>query len=103
MNGLEAMTNQSPEKRRLTVRTSLDGNGTVEIAVTDSGHGIEPAKLARLFEPFFTTKPNGMGMGLSIARRIVEAHRGRITAENNASGGATFRVTLPVTTEESKP
>lgn len=103
MNALEAMARQPPEKRRLTVRTSLNGNGTVEITVTDSGDGIEPAKLARLFEPFFTTKPNGMGMGLSIARRIVEAHRGHISAENNASGGATFRVTLPVTTEESKP
>jgi PAS domain S-box-containing protein len=102
MNALEAMATQPPEKRRLTLRTGFNGDGTVEITVTDSGHGIEPDKLARLFEPFFTTKPNGMGMGLSIARRIVEAHHGRISAENNASGGATFRVTLPVAAEESK-
>jgi len=101
MNAMEAMAKQPPEKRRLTVRTSLNGDGTVEITVTDSGHGIEPDKLARLFEPFFTTKPNGMGMGLSIARRIIEAHRGRISAENNASCGATFRVTLPVAEEKS--
>jgi len=103
MNALEAMANQPPEKRRLTARTSLNGDGTVELTVTDSGHGIEPDKIARLFEPFFTTKPNGMGMGLSISRRIVEAHRGRISGESNASGGATFRVTLPVTTEGAQP
>ena len=61
----------------------------------DAGHGIEPDKLPRLFEPFYTTKPNGMGMGLSIARTIIEAHRGRIWAENRAEGGAVFRVKLP--------
>jgi two-component system sensor kinase FixL len=63
------------------------------------GHGIEPEKLPRLFEAFYTTKPNGMGMGLSISRTIIEAHHGRISAENNASGGAMFRVTLPVSGE----
>ena len=65
----------------------------------DSGHGIQPDKLARLFEPFYTTKPNGMGMGLSIARTIIEAHHGRIWAENNASGGAVFRISLPAVGE----
>jgi two-component system sensor kinase FixL len=103
MNAMEAMSGQAPEKRRLVVRTGLNGDGSVEIAVTDSGPGIGADKLARLFDPFFTTKPNGMGMGLSIARRIVEAHRGRIWAENDVSGGATFRVTLPVSTGVSKP
>lgn len=103
MNALEAMASQAPEKRRLTLRTSLNGNSTAEITVTDSGHGIKPDKLERLFDPFFTTKPDGMGMGLSIARRIIEAHRGRISTEANAWGGATFRVTLPVATGESKP
>jgi two-component system sensor kinase FixL len=65
------------------------------VAVIDSGHGVEPDKLPRVFEPFYTTKPNGMGMGLSISRTIIEAHHGKISAENNASGGATFRITLP--------
>jgi signal transduction histidine kinase len=63
--------------------------------VIDSGHGLEPAKLPRLFDPFYTTKPNGMGMGLSISRKIIEAHHGRIWAEDNASGGAVFRISLP--------
>jgi signal transduction histidine kinase len=96
MNAMEAMARQSSEKRRLNVRTGLNGTGKVEFAISDSGHGIEPEKMERLFEPFFTTKPNGMGMGLSIARRIIEAHQGRISAENNAGGGTTFRVVLPV-------
>jgi two-component system, LuxR family, sensor kinase FixL len=97
------MASQALEQRRLTVRTSLNGDSTVEITVTDSGHGIDPHRVPRLFDPFFTTRREGLGMGLSIARRIVDAHRGRITAENNPSGGATFRVTLPAATEESKP
>ena len=64
----------------------------MELAVIDAGHGIEPDKLPRLFEPLYTTKPNGMGMGLSIARTIIAAHRGRIWAENNPTGGAVFHI-----------
>ena len=83
-------------------RTRLSTDSRVELAVIDSGHGIEPDKLPRLFEPFYTTKPNGMGMGLSIARTIVEAHHGRIWSENNTSGGAAFRISLPVVNEATK-
>jgi signal transduction histidine kinase len=68
----------------------------VELAVIDSGPGMEPDTLPRVFEPFYTTKPSGMGMGLSIARTIIDAHRGRIWAQNNTSGGAAFRILLPV-------
>ena len=100
LNGMDAMAEQPHERRRLSVRTRPGADGLVELVVTDRGHGIEPDKLPRLFEPFYTTKTNGMGMGLSIARRIIEAHRGRIWAENNASGGAAFHVTLPVVKEE---
>ena len=67
-----------------------------EVAIEDSGPGIPADTVARLFEPFFTTKAAGMGMGLSIARTIVESHGGRIWAENCAGGGATFRFTLPI-------
>jgi signal transduction histidine kinase len=97
---MDAMAEQPRERRRLSVRTRPGAEGLVELVVTDLGHGIEPDKLPRLFEPFYTTKTNGMGMGLSIAHRIIEAHRGRIWAENNASHGAAFHVTLPVMREE---
>lgn len=102
MNAMEAMAKEPPEKRRLAVRTSVTSEGAAEVSVTDSGPGLDPANLSHLFEPFFTTKPNGMGMGLSISRRIVEAHHGRICAENSPAGGATFRFILPVAPEGRK-
>ena len=95
LNGMDAMSSQPRERRRLSIRTRAGAKGAVEVAVIDLGHGIEPDKLPRVFEPFFSTKPNGMGMGLSISRTIIEAHHGKISAENNAAGGATFRITLP--------
>jgi signal transduction histidine kinase len=67
-----------------------------KIAVADSGPGIPADRLPKLFEPFFTTKKEGIGMGLSIARTIVEAHHGQTWAENNAGAGATFYFTVPV-------
>ena len=96
---MDAMAGQPRERRRISVRTLLGADGQMELAVIDSGHGLEPDKLPRLFEPFYTTKPNGMGMGLSIARTIIEAHHGRIWAENNAAGGAVFRIELPALEE----
>src|SRR5437667_1636989 len=103
INAMEAMAKHPPDKRRLTVRTIVNGDSTVEVLVSDSGDGIAPDKLPRLFEPFFTTKPNGMGMGLSIARTIIEAHRGHIRAENNGSRGATFHIALPSAPAQIKP
>jgi two-component system, LuxR family, sensor kinase FixL len=64
--------------------------------VSDSGHGIPAAVLAHLFDPFFTTKPNGLGIGLSVSRTIIETHGGRLWAEKGGHGGATFRFTLPI-------
>jgi two-component system, LuxR family, sensor kinase FixL len=93
---MEAMSESSGSNHRLTMRTIFDGKSNVEVAVEDSGPGIPPDRLPQLFDSFFTTKTHGMGLGLSIVRSIVEAHGGRIWAENNPSGGACFRFTLPV-------
>jgi len=96
MNAMEAVSRQPPERRRLTVSTSLTTDDAVEMTVSDSGPGIEPASLPHLFEPFFTTKKSGIGMGLSIADKIVKAHHGRIWADNLSAGGAVFHIVLPV-------
>ena len=102
LNGLDAMTDTPAEHRRLLVSTGRT-NGHVDVAVRDSGSGIPPEAFGKLFEPFFTTKADGMGMGLSIARHIVEAHRGRILAENNEERGATVWFSLPARTRNAVP
>ena len=98
-NALEAMA-QSP-LRELIASNTLVGNDTVEVSVSDTGHGFQDDVKLNLFQTFFTTKETGMGVGLSISRSIIEAHGGRMWAESNASGGATFRFTLPAASAES--
>ena len=94
-NAMDAMEQLDEEERQLLVRTRrLDA--AVEIAVSDVGHGIPPDRMDRLFDAFFTTKREGLGLGLAIVRTIVEAHDGRIWAEDHGGRGATFRMTLPV-------
>jgi signal transduction histidine kinase len=95
MNAMDAMDLVEAGERQLSVRTRrLDG--AVEVAVSDTGGGIPADRLPKLFDAFFTTKKEGLGLGLAIARSIVEAHRGRIWAEDHRGRGATFRLTLPV-------
>ena len=101
LNGMDALNGVGREDRRVTVSVRVDTARTVEIAVSDTGHGIAAEKLAHVFDPFFTTKPEGMGMGLPISRTIIESHGGRLWAENNDGGGATFRFTLPPAEEAS--
>jgi two-component system sensor kinase FixL len=92
-NAMEAM--RDSERRELVIRTSSGDEGSVIIEVSDTGPGISDEIAARLFQPFVTSKPGGMGIGLSISRRIVEAHGGELSASRNAEGGATFRFSLP--------
>ena len=95
LNAMDAMDQVVPGGRRLTVRTRrLDG--VVEVTVSDTGGGIPTDRFPRLFDAFFTTKEQGLGLGLAIARTIVEAHGGEIWAEDDAARGATFHVTLPL-------
>ncbi len=95
MNGFEAMMEKKPEKRRLVIRTKLHDKDSIEVAVNDSGQGIDKIKENELFEPFYSTKSEGLGMGLAIVRSTIETHGGRVWASNNRGLGATFHFTLP--------
>jgi two-component system sensor kinase FixL len=97
-NAIEAM--QETARRELTIATAGQPDGMVEIRVTDTGPGIAPDIAAHLFQPFVTSKPQGMGVGLSISRTIIEAHGGKLWAESNPEGGTTFRMTLRALTGE---
>jgi signal transduction histidine kinase len=99
VNGLDAVAERSPVDRWVLVRTA-EAEGGVELTVEDSGKGIAESDLARVFEPFHTTKQEGLGMGLSISRTILQAHGGRIWAERSAGRGAIFHCMLPVTQQQ---
>jgi signal transduction histidine kinase len=95
VNAMDAMA-AIPYGRTVIGRTELNGGSSVVISISDSGPGIPADKLAQVFDPFFTTKDQGMGIGLSIARTIILAHKGQIWAENQTGGGAAFHFTLPL-------
>jgi len=97
-NATDAMAD-SPH-RALTILVKADGEDMAEVAIADSGPGISPDVRDNLFRPFVTTKRTGMGVGLSICRTIIEAHGGKIWAETNQSGGATFHFTVPTVVGE---
>jgi two-component system sensor histidine kinase TtrS len=96
-NGIESMSDM--DEPQIKVLTRRFNSNLVELCVIDSGHGISEDKLKRIFNPFFTTKSSGMGMGLSISSSIIEAHEGKLYAENNPDKGARFCFTLPITEE----
>jgi len=98
-NAMEAM--RDSDQRELTVRTARDREDYVTVEVSDTGPGISDEVSARLFQPFVTSKASGMGIGLSISKRIIEAHGGQISASRNHRGGATFRFSLPVAEKEA--
>jgi C4-dicarboxylate-specific signal transduction histidine kinase len=95
INGIQAMADIGEDPRELLIESHRDNDGRVVVAVQDSGMGIDPENASRLFDAFFTTKADGMGMGLSICRSIIEAHGGRVWASKNAGHGAMFQLSLP--------
>ena len=94
MNAMDAMADTPSDRRRLWVHNEVTRDA-VNVSVRDAGTGLPANMNGQWFEPFVTTKTDGIGIGLTIARTIVEAHRGKMTASNNPEGGATFTVTLP--------
>ena len=94
-NGSEAMRDVHSRPRELVIKTERDAGDQVRLSVTDVGGGFAPATAAKLFEPFYTTKSDGMGIGLSISRSIIEAHHGRLWATANEGPGATFCFSIP--------
>ncbi|MEA3083017.1 MAG: two-component system, LuxR family, sensor kinase FixL [Paraburkholderia sp.] len=96
LNAFDAMNNVPPIDRVVSVTLTREGKDRVGIAISDRGHGLTADKLDKIFKPFFTSKPQGLGLGLSISRSIIDMHHGRLWAENNIDRGATFFVTLPV-------
>jgi two-component system sensor histidine kinase TtrS len=94
-NGMEAMSDVEADRRVLTIETSNSGGDSVTVVVRDVGRGLSPETAERAFDAFFSTKPNGMGMGLSISRSIIEAHGGRLWVVPDVARGATFQFSLP--------
>jgi PAS domain S-box-containing protein len=96
MNSIESMAKLDRQPKQILIRSGVPDPGEVLVSVADTGRGIDAEHASRLFAPFFTTKPQGIGMGLPICRSIIEAHGGRLWAENNESGGAVFYFMLPI-------
>jgi two-component system sensor kinase FixL len=94
-NAIEASIDVPGAHREVVVSAKLDGEGMVEVAVADHGHGLSPEAAERLFHPFFTTKPSGTGLGLVISSSIIRAHHGRLAYRSTPGGGCTFFFTLP--------
>ena len=100
LNSLDALGQTTDDQRRILVRAEPLDQGVVVFSVEDNGPGFPTAQLSELFVPYFTTKADGIGLGLSISRTIVEAHGGRIHAENRPTGGARILFSLPVAKAE---
>jgi C4-dicarboxylate-specific signal transduction histidine kinase len=96
VNAVEAMSGLDERRRELTIVSAADGPDAVSIEVRDTGTGLDPERATHLFEPFYTTKAEGIGIGLSISRSIVEAHGGHLSATANVPHGAVFRFSVPL-------
>jgi signal transduction histidine kinase len=96
LNASDAMKGVANRAREILVRTELQHDDAVRLTVVDSGIGIDRKQAEKLFEPFYTTKSAGMGIGLSVSRRIIERHGGRLWAEPNGGHGASFSFSIPI-------
>jgi two-component system sensor kinase FixL len=97
VNACDAMTSCRIKERRILIRTGIEnGSNAVIVSITDRGNTIPEERLEQIFEPFFTTKEKGMGLGLSVCRSIITAHRGKLWATNNTDRGATLHFSLPI-------
>jgi two-component system sensor kinase FixL len=101
-NGLEAVAGSGNGTGELAIRTARSGDHAVEFVIRDTGQGMSEKTLSRVFDPFYTTKPNGMGMGLSISRTIIDTHGGNMWAARNPDRGATFGFSLPIHEGEAR-
>lgn len=101
LNAADAMQVNNGGNRRLTIMTSVNGEGAPQVSVRDSGPGIRAEAMSHIFDPFYSTKSQGLGLGLSICRSIVTAHKGRLWVKNNVDNGATFFVSFPSLVEEA--
>jgi signal transduction histidine kinase len=99
LNASEAMSEIDDRPRQLVIRTELDEGDSVRLAVQDWGVGFEPQGVDKLFKAFYTTKSDGMGIGLSVSRSIIESHRGRLWAAPNDGPGATFSFSISLRPE----
>jgi signal transduction histidine kinase len=96
LNAFDAVRESPASHRNVRLQAERQGTDLIRVAVSDCGPGLSMDKLDKIFQPFFTTKGEGLGMGLSISRSIIDAHGGRLWAENNPDRGATFYFTVPV-------
>ena len=96
LNAFQAMKDCPANERQVTVRTELDNSHKVIVAISDHGEGLKDDQLDTIFQPFYSTKENGLGLGLAISRSIVEAHGGRLWAQNNPQRGVTMSFTVPL-------
>lgn len=101
MNGMDAMTDTMVPSKEILIRSRRNGTNEALVAVEDCGTGINSHIVEKIFDPFFTTKPQGLGMGLSISRSIIESHEGRLWATANPTGGAIFQFTIPIRSQDS--
>ena len=101
INAIEAMSPHAAGGRDLLIRTAKTKSDGVLVAVRDSGPGVDPANLERIFDAFFSTKADGLGMGLSICRAIIQAHGGRLSATRGAARGTILQFALPAATDSA--